>query len=153
MVDSSSHVWTPYCSTVTIQECVTCSHRLIQSTGCFSLPLNQKTHAVVHTPSTSDTTEKHLVGHTDAIHSYLETNTISTENSKADNTTALDTLHNTVSIDTSIHTQHAGISNSGNTLSSDCSHENPSMDITNSDLSIPNIDLDINMTENMLNPV
>ncbi|GFN94844.1 hypothetical protein PoB_002135000 [Plakobranchus ocellatus] len=115
MVDSNSHVWTPYCSTVTIQECVTCSHRLGQSTGCFSLPLNQQTHAVVHTPSTSDTTEKHLVGHTDATHTYLETNTSSTENSKADNTTALDTLHNTVSIDTSTHTQHAGISNIGNT--------------------------------------
>ncbi|GFO08041.1 nrag8 protein [Plakobranchus ocellatus] len=152
MVDSSSHVWTPYCSTVTIQECVTCSHRLIQSIGCFNLPLNQKTHAVKHTSSTSDTTEKHLVGHTDAIHTYLETDTISTENSKADNTTPLDTLHNTVSVDTSIHTQHARISNSGNTISLDCSHENPSMDITNTDLSIPNIDSDINMTENMAEP-
>ncbi|GFO36856.1 nrag8 protein [Plakobranchus ocellatus] len=153
MVDSSSHVWTPYCSTVTIQECVTgCSHRLGQSTGCFSLPLNQQTHAVVHTPSTSDTTEKHLIGHTDATHTYLETNTISTENSKADNTTALYTLHNTISIDTSTHTQQAGISNIGNTLSSDCSNENPSMDITITDLSIPNIDSDINMTENMAEP-
>ncbi|GFO29529.1 nrag8 protein [Plakobranchus ocellatus] len=152
MVDSNSHVWTPYCSTVTIQKCVTCSHKLGQSTGCFSLPLNQQTHAVEHTPSTSDTTEKYLIGHADATHTYLETNTIGTENSKADNTTALDTSHNTVSIDTSIHTQHAGISNIGNTLSSDCSYKNPSMDITNTDLSIPNIDSDINMTENMAEP-
>ncbi|GFO40959.1 hypothetical protein PoB_006746400 [Plakobranchus ocellatus] len=110
MVDSSRHVWTYYSSTVTIQECVTCSHRLGQSTGCFRLPLNQQTHAVEHTPSTSDTTEKHLVAHTDVTQTYLETNTSSTENSKADNTTALDTLHNTVMIDTSIGTQHAGIS-------------------------------------------
>ncbi|GFO24186.1 hypothetical protein PoB_005069100 [Plakobranchus ocellatus] len=60
MVGSSTHFWTYYSSTVTIQECVTCSHRLGQSTGWFSIPLNQQTHAVKHTPSTSDTTEKHL---------------------------------------------------------------------------------------------
>ncbi|GFO31082.1 hypothetical protein PoB_005758700 [Plakobranchus ocellatus] len=152
MVESSGHVWTYYSSTVTIQECVTCSHRLVQSTGCFSLPLNQQTHAVVHTPSTSDTTEKHLAGHTDATHTYLETNTSSTENSKVDNTTALDTSYHTVSIDTSTHTQHAGISNIGNTLSSDYSYKNPSIDITNTDFPIPNIDSDINMTENMAEP-
>ncbi|GFO38999.1 hypothetical protein PoB_006550400 [Plakobranchus ocellatus] len=68
--------------------------------GWFSLPLNQQIHAVEHTPSTSDTTEKCLVGHADEPHTYLETNTRSTD----------------------------------------------------TDFPIPNIDSDINMTENMAEP-
>ncbi|GFO21052.1 hypothetical protein PoB_004755700 [Plakobranchus ocellatus] len=100
------------------QSCLDSLYQYSDYPGMFDLQpqaRTQQTHVVKHTPSTSDTTAKHLVGHTDTTHTYLETNTNSTEISKSDKTTALDTSYYTVLKDTSTHIKHSNICNIGNT--------------------------------------